>query len=407
METLRAAYVVARRDFLAVIFSKAFVLFLLGPLFPVVIGGMAGALGEKAHRDLGRPQLGVAMQQADIARLLAAERDLGQRLGRNAPEIVVLKQLQAGERFDSRAALRLGNHGIGAVLTGRLEAPILTGTQERVDDWRGPVSILAAHALDDRPRAFPDVRGQYVASSAASVRVGQVVTAQAGQVALFLLTVMLAGMVLSNLVEEKSNKIIEVLAAAIPMDALFLGKLFAMLMVSTVALTIWAGAWSLAVVVGGHDLPSLPTPAVGWPAFLVLGSLYFAMAYLLLGSIFLVVGGLANTVREVQTLSMPVTMLQLMVFFFSTYAMSQPGTAVEWAAAAVPFTSPYAMIARAAQQEGLLQHLAALMWQAGWVALFIKGGAHLFRRTVMKSGTVRGRAGSSLVRRLAWRSKPS
>jgi ABC-2 type transport system permease protein len=43
---------------------------------------------------------------------------------------------------------------------------------------------------------------------------------------------LLAGMVLSNLVEEKGNKIIEVLAAAIPMDAVFLGKLFAMLAVS-------------------------------------------------------------------------------------------------------------------------------------------------------------------------------
>ena len=34
-----------------------------------------------------------------------------------------------------------------------------------------------------------------------------------------LLTMLLAGMVLSNLVEEKGNKIIEILAAAIPMDA--------------------------------------------------------------------------------------------------------------------------------------------------------------------------------------------
>jgi ABC-2 type transport system permease protein len=60
-----------------------------------------------------------------------------------------------------------------------------------------------------------------VATSAAKVKSGQVMTAQAGQVLLFLLTMLLAGMVLSNLVEEKANKIIEVLAASIPMDALF------------------------------------------------------------------------------------------------------------------------------------------------------------------------------------------
>ena len=48
-------------------------------------------------------------------------------------------------------------------------------------------------------------------SSTADVHHGQVLTAQAGQLLLFLLTMLLAGMVLSNLVEEKANKIIEIL----------------------------------------------------------------------------------------------------------------------------------------------------------------------------------------------------
>ena len=55
-----------------------------------------------------------------------------------------------------------------------------------------------------------------------------------------MLTMLLAGMLLSNLVEEKSNKIIEVLAAAVPIDAIFLGKLFAMLAVSLVGIAVWA-----------------------------------------------------------------------------------------------------------------------------------------------------------------------
>ena len=57
-----------------------------------------------------------------------------------------------------------------------------------------------------------------------------------------LLTMLLAGMVLSNLVEEEANKIIEVLAAAIPMDAVFMGKLFAMLGVSFVGIAVWGAA---------------------------------------------------------------------------------------------------------------------------------------------------------------------
>ncbi len=135
-------------------------------------------------------------------------------------------------------------------------------------------------------------------------------------------------MVLSNLVEEKANKIIEMLAAAIPMEAVFLGKLFAMLAVSLVGIAVWATVISGLVtlrrhgrsVIGGVDRLRTTSRRQGSAGRCSSssGSLYFAMGYLLLGSIFLAIGSMAKTVREVQTLSMPVTMLQLLVFFFAS-----------------------------------------------------------------------------------------
>jgi len=44
------------------------------------------------------------------------------------------------------------------------------------------------------------------------------------------------------------------------------------------------------------------------------------------------------------------------------------------------------MLARAALQETLWVHAAALAWQGLMVALIVKGGSTLFRRRVMKSG---------------------
>ena len=131
---------------------------------------------------------------------------------------------------------------------------------------------------------------------------------------------------------------------------------------------------------------SLPAPALGWPTFVVLGVAYFTMAYLLLGALFLAIGALASTVREVQTLSMPVTMLQLMVFFLSAYALTAPGSPIELAAIAFPLSSPFAMLARAALNEALWPHALALAWQALCVIVFVRAGATLFRRRVMKSG---------------------
>ena len=95
---------------------------------------------------------------------------------------------------------------------------------------------------------------------------------------------------------------------------------------------------------------------------------------------------MASTVREVQTLSMPATMLQLVVFFIASYAMAKPGSAVELAAIAFPFSSPFAMLARAAQDPALWTHAVAIGWQALAVLLMVRGGARLFRARVMKSG---------------------
>jgi ABC-2 type transport system permease protein len=296
--------------------------------------------------------------------------------------------------FDARAFMEARRGNYAAIMTGTLEAPTLVGTAGQIGRWQGPIGLLAADATRSDAATYPPVAAEVVATSAASERTSRIQTAQIAQMILFLLTMLLAGMVLSNLVEEKANKIIEILAAAIPMDAVFMGKLFAMLAVSFVGIAVWGmaafGLWTVGgdaiTQVTGIDFARLPAPAVGWPLFAALGIVYFAMAYLLLGALFLTIGSMANTVREVQTLSMPVTMLQLMVFFLSAYTIKQPGTALELAAVAFPLSSPFAMMARAAMEPDLWTHALALAWQGAAVLALVKGGSLLFRKRVMKSG---------------------
>jgi ABC-2 type transport system permease protein len=403
---LSAAWVVARRDFMAILLSRSFIFFLLGPLFPLVVGALAGGIGQRVESAAAAPQIGIAMESADVDRMLAARATLARELGPAVPEIIVQRRLAPGEAFDARAVLERREGNLAAVLTGTPAAPMLTATGERLQIWRGPVGMIAATAERAAPSVFPKVQTREVAASGASDARARMRTAQAGQIVLFLLTMLLAGMVLSNLVEEKANKIIEILAAAIPMDAVFLGKLFAMLAVSLVGIAVWAsviggfmGLPGLEHVFGGAiTLDHLPEPGVGWPLFLLLGVAYFAMAYLLLGAVFLAIGSLASTVREVQTLSMPVTMLQVFLFLFATLAVSDRGGWMEWTAMAFPFSSPFAMLARAAQEEAVWPHALALAWQVFWVALSVRLGAAMFRKRVMKSGP-QGAGRRGLLRR--------
>jgi len=392
LSTLAAAFVIARRDFGAILFSRSFFFFLLGPLFPVFVGALAGGVGMHVQQATERPELGIAMQGQQVDGLLASHDRMAAQLGGVLPKLVVVKRLEQGEPFDARAELAAHRGNIAAILTGTLAAPVMTGTSEQIADWRGPVAMLAAEALAESPASYPKVTLVGTASSTASEKRSQLMTAQAAQTLLFLLTMLLAGMVLSNLVEEKANKIIEILAAAIPMDAVFFGKLFAMLTISFVGIVVWGLAFGGLILAAGSIGVDLPAPAVGWPLFFALGVIYFATAYLLLGSVFLSIGSMATTVREVQTISMPVTMMQLMVFFLASYAMTQPGSPVELLAVAIPFSSPFAMLARAAQDATLWTHAAAIAWQALCVVIFVRTGANLFRTRVMKSGPAHGRS---------------
>jgi len=391
LSILAAALVVARRDFTAILFGRSFLFFLLGPLFPVLVGAMAGGIGQKVQQSAQASVLGVAMSEADAGAMLHARRELAPRLGAAIPELVEIVAAAEDRNYDVNRALTAERSNFGAIVSGTPERPVLTGPLERVRQWQGPVSMIAAQATGRGVTSYPEVAISATATSKASVRRGEMMTAQASQTLLFLLTMLLAGMVLSNLVEEKANKIIEVLAAAIPMDAVFLGKLFAMLAISFVGIAVWGAAIGLFAAVAHDALPDLPRPAVGWPVFIALGIAYFSMAYLLLGSVFLSIGSMAATVREVQTLSMPVTMMQLMVFFLASFAMTQPGSPIEAFALIFPFSSPFAMLARGAQSDAILPHVVAIVWQAFCVALFVRIGARLFRDRVMKSGPARAR----------------
>jgi len=398
-EIIRAAFVIARRDFTAIIYSKAFIFFLLGPFFPVLVGFAAGNLGGQIAKEASQPVVGIALAKEQAAKILSARESLSKTLGDSHFARMIVVGAPAADQKAPQSYLAKKSDNLSVVVTGTLAQPVITGTANAIKRERADIELLAGYAQSGGtitlPRSTPDI----VVGSANNDKQLRTITAQGGQILVFFLTMLLAGMVLSNLVEEKSNKIIEILAASIPMESVFLGKLFAMLGMALLGIFVWTTVGLIGFAAIGPDVPNYPTPAVGWPMFIGLCFTYFIMAYLMLGALFLGIGAMAATVREVQTISMPVTMAQLINFFFASYALTKTGEPIEQFAAIFPFSSPFAMIGRAALEPVLWHHAVAIIGQIFFAILLLRLGVYLFKKNVMKSGSA-GRAKDDGARRL-------
>jgi len=386
MRFIRSAWVIARRDFTATVLSKAFIFFLLGPLFPLLFGGVFAGIGTNVASQAKRPVVAVIAPKAEFDRLQAARGRLAQAVGEDPLVELVNYPPEPDRSAQQKRLLATRQPPVRAVLSGGLDRPKLVGALAADPGTAGQLQLLVAAARTS-DSAEPELEVTNVAASSGTIVRDRALTGQIAQVILFLLTLMLSTMVLSQLIEEKSNKVIEIIAAAIPIDAMFVGKLFAMLAASVLGLVVWISAGALFIqLIKTGGVATLPVPAVGWPAFLALGVVYFAMNYLLFGAAFLMIGAQASTAREVQTMSMPVTFGQVLIFGFASTVVGSLGSAKAIAASVFPLSSPMAMLARAAQDGAIWPHVVAILWQALWVALILRVGAQLFRKTVLKSG---------------------
>ncbi len=394
--TVRQALTIARRDFVATVFTPIFLLFLFAP---VIMGsfGAVGGLGAASVTDgRGDKTRIVAIVPGPEARTIAeADTRLRSvfRRSEEAPPALATLTPSGDAAAQARAAFATKDYEASAVLYGPLDAPqVLYGPRgKRAADYLALLAAetLAANRLDG---AVPPVNAvttpmERPAGSDGNRRQ----SASFAVFGVFLLNLFLASQVVGTMAEERNNKVIEVLAAAVPLESVFLGKLLGMFGVAILFVCFWG---TIIAKLGSLLPPEVASAlaiqaAVGMPAFVALFVTYFTMAYLLLGSAFLVVGAQASTPREIQMLALPISVLQMGMLALALAGTASPGSWIATTAEMFPLSSPFAMAGRAATSPDLWPHIAAIAWQLLWVSIFITLGARLFRRGVLQSGSAK------------------
>lgn len=123
--------------------------------------------------------------------------------------------------------------------------------------------------------------------------------------------------IMMSIVEEKSSRIIEILASSISPFQLLLGKVLGVGAAGLLQLAIWAGtAMALttyrlqlagALGVSPTDMRDIPIPTIS-PSMLIVFLLFFVLGFMLYAAAYAAVGAMCSSQQETQQAQMPVTL---------------------------------------------------------------------------------------------------
>ncbi|KQY33325.1 MULTISPECIES: ABC transporter permease [Nocardia] len=195
---------------------------------------------------------------------------------------------------------------------------------------------------------------------------------------LFYLASVLFGMsIAQSVVEEKQNRIVEILASAMPLRQLLIGKVVgnAALAFAQLALFVGAGLVGLAATGKGAQLGQI-AGAAGW--FIV----FFLVGFLALASLWAVAGALATRSEDLQSTSTPLGLLIMIVLFAGIFLT---GTA-RVIGSYIPIMSIVAMPARLAEGTAAWwEPFIALALMAVATYAIVVVAEKIYRRSLMQT----------------------
>jgi ABC-2 type transport system permease protein len=210
---------------------------------------------------------------------------------------------------------------------------------------------------------------------------------------LMFITVMTsAPMLMNTVLEEKMNKVSEVLISAVSPFQLMLGKLLGCVLVSLTLSSLYLGSilWSLHRIGYFHFVP---LEMLGW------FFLFQVMALGIFGSIFLAVGSACNEIRDAQSLMAPVMIMAMVPMFVWGPILQSPNSPFSQVMSLIPPFTPMLMMIRMAAPPGpaVWEIVLALVLTGLFMLFCIWAAAKIFRIGILAQGQ-----SPSLFRLISW-----
>ncbi|TDU87161.1 ABC-2 type transport system permease protein [Kribbella voronezhensis] len=301
--------------------------------------------------------------------------------GGDSFEVTRVSDQAAAERLvsdgDAKAALVPGADGYVVVGDQQLDESIQNALREAVvnlgmEQNAGkagltPEQLRAGTAVQERllnPGPLPEIVADFV---------------NIGLALAFYMTALGFGMMIAqSVVQEKESRVVEILAAAIPIRALLWGKVIGSTVLALSQIVVIAAASLIGLLATGQaDILKVVAPVAGW--FVV----FFVLGFVALAGLWAVAGSLATRQEDLGSTTLPGQMILMIPFFFSVFA----GSSAKTIASFVPFASSMAMPGRMLTEHvPLWQPLLAILILLVATAGIVRLAARVYERTLLKTG---------------------
>ncbi|HEX5137906.1 MAG TPA: ABC transporter permease [Planctomycetota bacterium] len=206
-------------------------------------------------------------------------------------------------------------------------------------------------------------------------------TPMAAMFLLFMLVMMAAPILLNTVLEEKIQRIAEILVSSVSPFELFLGKLMGTVLVSWTLFLVYVGG-GLFVAAHYGALSLVPFGLLGWFLFFQL------LALLIFGSIFSAIGAACNEMRDAQSMMTPAMLIVMMPMFVWFVVLKSPDSPFAVAVSLFPPATPFLMLLRLAIPPGPAAWEVALacVLTAAFTLFCVWAAGKIFRIGILAQG---------------------
>jgi ABC-2 type transport system permease protein len=239
------------------------------------------------------------------------------------------------------------------------------------------------------------------------------VTGMALTLCMFFFIMMYGQMVVQSVVEEKTNRIIEVVISSVRPFDLMMGKIIGVGLVGLLQLLIWliigggavvalqvffgAGMDAAAILEARQAMSMMQSNPemlsavngllmVNWLQVGICLVLYFVGGYILFSSLFAMFGSAANDSQEAQQLMMPLTIVLLLAFYTGFAASQNPEGSMAFWCSLIPFTSPVVMMVRAPFEIPVWELAVSVALLYATAIFMVKLAARIYRVGILMYG---------------------